>query len=34
MKPMVYIRINESVWHPNTEPKTFRTMFVKRLRPA
>ena len=29
-----YIRIDESVWHPNTEPKFFRTRFVKRLRPA
>ena len=31
---VLYIRINESVWHPNTEPKFFRTRFVKRLRPA
>ena len=23
-----------SVWHPNTEPKFFRTRLVKRLRPA
>ena len=31
---VLYIRIDESVWHPNTEPKFFRTRFVKRLRPA
>ena len=31
---VLYIRIDESVWHPNTEPKFFRTAFVKRLRPA
>ena len=31
---VLYIRINESVWHPNTEPKFFTTRFVKRLRPA
>ena len=31
---VLYIRIDESVWHPNTEPKCFRTRFVKRLRAA
>ena len=31
---VLYIRIDESVWHPNTEPNFFRTRFVKRLRPA
>ena len=31
---VLYIRIDESVWHPNIEPKFFRTRFVKRLRPA
>ena len=31
---VLYIRIDESVWHPNTEPKFFRRRFVKRLRPA
>ena len=31
---VLYICIDESVWHPNTEPKFFRTRFVKRLRPA
>ena len=31
---VLYIRIYESVWHPNTKPKFFRTKFVKRLRPA
>ena len=29
-----YIYIDESVWHPNTMPKCFRTRFVKRLRAA
>ena len=29
-----YIRIDESVWHPDTESKVFRARFVKRLRPA
>ena len=27
---VLYIRIDESVWHPNTEPKFFRTRFVKK----
>ena len=31
---VLYIRIDESVWHPNTEPNFFRTRFVKRLIPA
>ena len=31
---VLYIRIDESVWHPNTEPKFLRARFVKRLRPA
>ena len=31
---VLYIHIYESVWHPNTEPKVFRTRFVKRLRPV
>ena len=31
---VLYIRIDESVWHPNTEPKFFRTRFVKRLGPV
>ena len=26
---VLYIRIDKSVWHPNTEPKLFRTRFVK-----
>ena len=30
----LYIRIGGSVWHPNTEPKFFRTRFEKRLTPA
>ena len=29
-----YIRIDESVWHPNIEPKCFRTKFAKQLRAA
>ena len=31
---VLYICIDESVWHSNTELKFFRTRFVKRLRPA
>ena len=31
---MLYICIDESVWYPNTEPKFFRTRFLKRLRPV
>ena len=31
---VLYIGIDDSVWHPNTEPKCFRTRFVKRLKPA
>ena len=31
---VLYIRNDESVWHPNTEPKLFRTRFLKRRRPA
>ena len=31
---VLYTCIDKSVWHPNTEPKFFRTRFVKRLRPA
>ena len=31
---VLYICIDESVRHPNTEPKFFRIRFVKRLRPA
>ena len=31
---VLYIRIDESVWHPNTEPTFFRTRFVKRLKTA
>ena len=31
---VLYIRIDESVWHPNTELNFFRTRFVKRLIPA
>ena len=27
---VLYIHIDKSVWHPNTEPKFFRTRFVKR----
>ena len=27
---VLYIRIDESVWHPNTKPKFFRRRFVKR----
>ena len=29
-----YIRIDESVWHPNIEPKCFRIKFAKKLRTA
>ena len=31
---VLYIHIDESIWHPNTEPNCFRIRFVKRLRPA
>ena len=31
---VLYICINESVWHANAEHKFFRKKFVKRLRPA
>ena len=31
---VMYICINESVWHPNTELRFFRIKFVKRLGPA
>ena len=31
---VLYIRIDESVWHPNIESKCFRTRFGKRLTAA
>ena len=31
---VLYICINESVWHPNSDPKLFRTRFLKRLKLA
>ena len=34
IQQVLYIHIDESVWHQNTEPKLFRARFVKRLRPV